>query len=240
MSTAQYLSVIVPVHQKDLIKLKKQWYTRVLYNAYLPFHYSYILDTHVFPCYNNSYSELFRQFKSSNVDISISNRMNIKSIAGGAVLSKWGPRSHAFWLNNVRAMRKSNCYDDQSSLQKVLKKRNGYTFRMLSSNWFFASHGITQQGVFEGNGKCYRSSIVVNGPVHWAHGNPNDCLVMNGVNDEFTLMDRVYFRCKRCKCKREGAVAITSARELQMTVHPNRAPSLKWNNTKHSRTSIFW
>ena len=51
LSTAQYLSVIVPVAPEDVVDTsEKQWLTRVLYNAYLPFNYSFILDTHVFPC----------------------------------------------------------------------------------------------------------------------------------------------------------------------------------------------
>ena len=90
-SVVRYITVIVPVHPNDLVRRDNQWYTRVLYNAYLPFYYSYILDTHVFPCYNNSYSEIFRLFKESNVDISISKRMNNhKSVSGAAVLSKSG------------------------------------------------------------------------------------------------------------------------------------------------------
>ena len=122
LSIASKLSVIVPIHDDDLIKGKRQWYTRILYNAYSPFNYSFILDTHVFPCYNTSYSELFRRFKESNVDISYSNRKNIKAISGGAVLSKWGPRSFSFWKDVVLFMKRSKCYEDQYTAMVVLKK----------------------------------------------------------------------------------------------------------------------
>ena len=156
------------------------------------------------------------------------------------MLSRWGPNSHNFWLNNVRVMHKARCYDDQFSLLRILRHRKGYSFKLLSSNWFFASHGITQTGTFEGGGKCYRSSIVVNGPVHWIHGHPNECEVMNGANNEFAFMDRVYFRCGRCKCNKGGVSVITSAKELQRVAWPSKAPSLNWNNNRHSRTSLFW
>ena len=40
----QYLDVIVPIHNDDVMKTnKKQWRTRMLYNAYLPFNYSFII-----------------------------------------------------------------------------------------------------------------------------------------------------------------------------------------------------
>ena len=242
-SVVRYITVIVPVHPNDLVYSVKQWYTRVLYNAYLPFYYSYILDTHVFPCYNNSYSEIFRLFKESNVDISVSNRMNTKSsISGGAVLSKWGPRSGYFWLSCAKYMKGTHNYDDQKAISVILSRsRKRVTFKKLSSNYFYASNGITSYGAFKGASKCYRSSVVLTGPIHWVHGSPSECPLMNGQNNELAYTNRVYFRCGRCKCAKKGPLVATSANQLKSFAYPNIPPRLMWEkNPSHDSTSLFW
>ena len=239
---ANKLSVIVPIHDGDLIKGELQWYTRVLYNAYSPFNYSFILDTHVFPCYNTSYSELFRQFKESNVDISYSNRMNIDYISGGAVLSKWGPRSFEYWKAVVHHMKHSRCYEDQDAAYKVLRRKSAsFTYKKMSSNWFFASHGISEKGEFAGPAKCYRSSIVVTGPVQWIHGSPEECEVMNGRNDEYADKHRVYFLCGTCTCEKKGPLVATSKQEFEGLVNHYTPPSLVWEDGgTRDGNSLFW
>ena len=55
MSIARKISVIIPVHDDDIIRNKnwthgnknKQWFTRDLYAAYAPFNYNLLLDAHV-------------------------------------------------------------------------------------------------------------------------------------------------------------------------------------------------
>ena len=237
LSIANKLTVVVPIHNKDLIKGQRQWYTRVLYNAYSPFNYSFILDTHVFPCFNTSYRRLFELFKQSNVDISLSNRMNIDSISGGAVLSKWGPGSFEYWKRNVQIMVKRRNYDDQGSAIYVLSKRKGYTFKQLSSNWFFASHGISKDGVFIGSDTCYRSSVVVTGPVQWIHGTPKQCELMN----THPYQHRVYFVCGTCSCNQTGPMIATSDKELQEFVGKSKTPELLWEkDDKRGGDSLFW
>lgn len=62
-SVAYYLDVIVPVHNQDVMNTTlKQWRTRMLYNAYLPFNYSYIIDSHVFPCDKKAVREVLSLF----------------------------------------------------------------------------------------------------------------------------------------------------------------------------------
>ena len=242
-SVVRYITVIVPVHPNDLIRRDNQWYTRVLYNAYLPFYYSYILDTHVFPCYNNSYSEIFRLFKESNVDISISKRMNNhKSVSGAAVLSKWGPRSGNFWVACAKHMLKIRRYDDQRAFQEVMARlRHTLTYRQLSSNWFYASHGITDKGIFRGPGRCYRSSIVVTGPIRWIHGSPTECPLMNGQNNELAYKYRAYFICHKCECAQKGPLVATSASQLQSYVGRHKIPKLLWEKDKYRDSdSLYW
>lgn len=239
---AQRLTILIPIHDGDLIKGKKQWYTRLLYNAYTPFAYTLVLDTHVYPCYNTSYSEIFRLFKLSRVDISYSNRMNIKHVSGAAVLTKWGPRSFQYWMKNIKFMIKRKSYDDQLSAVKVLNNQKGYRFKLMSSNWFFASNGISEAGVFTGASKCYRSSVVVNGPIQWIHGKPSDCQVMNGEHDEHIYKKRVYFRCGFCKCGGSGPTVATSSQELQEFVGKQyKTPELLWGESlKRRNNSLFW
>ena len=242
-SVVRYITVIVPVHPNDLVYSVKQWYTRVLYNAYLPFYYSYILDTHVFPCYNNSYSEIFRLFKESNVDISISNRINRGgAVSGAAVLSKWGPRSGNFWIACSEQMLKSGNYDDQRTFRIVMARlRNTLSYRQLSSNWFYASHGITDKGVFYGSGRCYRSSIVITGPIRWIHGSPTECPLMNGKNNELAYKYRAYFICGKCRCNKKGPLVATSANQLKSFAYPNKPPSLLWNKDNYRNSdSLYW
>ena len=220
----------------------RQWYTRVLYNSHLPFNYSFILDTHVFPCFNTSYQYLFEQFKHSNVDISISNRTNIQNVSGGAVLSKRGEGSHYFWNECVKYMIDNNNYEDQSAISYVLRTiRTGYSFKLLSSNWFYASHGINENGIFSGNSKCYRSSIVVTGPIHWIHGSPSECAFLNGKSNEHINKYRATCLCGKCDCGIKGPILAFSEEELQNYAFPNMIPKLKWKrDNKRDPYSIFW
>ena len=131
----------------------------------------------------------------------MSNRTNIQNFSGGAVLSKRGEGSHFFWNECAKFMINNDNYDDQSAISYVLKTvRTGYSFKLLSSNWFYASHGITEKGIFSGNSKCYRSSIVVIGPVHWIHGSPYECSFLNGNHNEHINKYRTSFHCGDCNC----------------------------------------
>ena len=240
--TASLLSVIVPVHSKDLVRKRKQWYTRMLYNGYLPFRYSFIVDTHVFPCDPNAYRDLFALFKNSSVDIAISNRMNTFSFSGGGVLSRSGPRSFRFWKNIAFSMVREQSYDDQGGIRDELRKKHRvYSFRMLSSNFFFATHGINSQGTFLGEGRCYRSSVVVTGPVRWIHGNAEHCQTMNGKNYEYAFRHRAFFKQGRCKTAVEGPTVVFSREQLAQYVSPMKPPRLNWaNDTKRPATELFW
>ena len=99
LSLARYLTVIIPIHSNDLFNItSKQWQTRLLYNAYLPFNYNFIIDSHVFPCDSLAIPELFHEFAVSNVDIAFGNRMNIPDrVLGACILSRWGEGSYDFW-----------------------------------------------------------------------------------------------------------------------------------------------
>lgn len=243
VSTAQYLSVIVPISQQDVLSVSgSQWVTRVLYNAYLPFAYSFILDTHVFPCHNDSYSKLFSLFELSDVDVSASSREGDRVyISGGAVLSKWGKKSHSFWRAVYKRITSCGGCDDQSAIMDVLRSTvsSDWKFVWMSSNWFYASIGIDEKGFFAGAARCYRSSVIVTGPVQWIHGDPAECLLMNGEHDSIAYRKRVYYLKGNCDMREKGPLVVFSKEQLNGLVAPYGVTRLQWN-VSHNSESLFW
>ena len=244
-SVGHYLDIIIPIHMTDIMNTtKRQWQTRVLYNAYLPYNYSFIIDSHVFPCDAKAPSEILKQFESSKVDISFSNRKNTpNSVSGGAVLSRWSEGSFKFWKNTYKFMTTKRFSDDQYPMKVTVSSnwKKKYKFRWLSSNWFFASHGITKEGKFRGDGSCFRSSIVVTGPLRWIHGSPEHCKMMNGRNNEFINKTRCFFSPFHCKTNGKRIHAVFSEEELKREAFPFPSPELQWNvSSKKHPTSLFW
>ena len=233
----------MPVHKNDLANTTaKQWNTRMLYNGYLPFNYSFILDSHVFPCYKDSYSRIFSLFSQSDADIAVSNRVAGRlAMSGGGVLSKWGHKSHAYWMEVYRAMMLRRSHEDQSAMLLVyLSSRNHpWKLRWLSSNWFWASHGITERGEFIGSATCYRSSVVATGPIKWIHGPPSQCDLMNGPNNSYAYKKRCYFWRHNCNLTKSGPLAVFSREELRSLVFPYRVPELEWMKNK-TADALFW
>lgn len=134
-------------------------------------------------------------------------------------------------------------YDDQGPMLLTLRSNwsKKYKFRWLSSNWFFASHGITEEGVFSGPGRCYRSSVIVTGPVRWVHGHFDDCSMMNGKQNEFAFRPRCYFKSGYCNTTKTGYFPLFSEKELKQTVYPYTLPDLRWAKmVTHDSTSLFW
>lgn len=222
----------------------KQWQTRLLYNAYLPFNYSFIIDSHVFPCDSLALSDLFTEFAESNIDIAFGNRMNIPDrVLGACILSRWGSGSFDFWKRSFLYMREKGLNDDQEAIRVVKESewKEQYRWRWLSSNWVFASHGVDSNGVFYGPGRCYRSSVIVTGPVRWIHGHPNECVLMNGRHYEYSTRARVYYQQGSCDGIMEGTTVLFSEQELQNAVKPYSAPTLEWDKSGiKNKLSLYW
>ena len=234
--------VIYRIDESDVPPIR-QWYTRILYNAYPPFRLNFVVDTHVFPCDRDAVRELFELFDASGVDVSVGNRVNVRSVMGAGALFRNSQNSRNFWLYAYRWMKQHNCRDDQAGIFNAIqnnKKNGAVKFKWLSFNWMFASHGITPQGKFSGPAKCYRTSLVVNGPVRFIHGY-NQCQLMNGKNREHIWKPRVPFFSFQCNTAKKGIVLAFSENELRSFVNPYRIPNLKWNTfAKYNSTSLFW
>ena len=214
----------------------------MLYNAYPPFKNNYIIDSHVFPCFKDSYSKLFSLFSKSDVDVSASCRIvPVVNLSGGAVLSRMGLPSNLYWKEVYKWMCEHNCNDDQTPMFITSRKHSNqpWKYRWLSSNWFWASHGMTENGQFIGSAQCYRSSILVTGPIMWIHGDPSQCQLMNGENNSIALKTRSYFVRVKCNMTERGPRAVLSEREMDELVFPYRSPHLNWNITKNPY-SLFW
>ena len=198
----------------------------------------------MFPCYSTSYSSLFRRFSESRVDIAASNREAGRvHVSGGGILSKWGSPSRVFWNSVYARMVATRGVDDQSPILFTARRKwhIPWKFRWLSSNWFYASHAITESGHFLGSASCYRSSVVVTGPVQWIHGHPYECGVVNGKQDENAYRMRAFFARKRCVCKEQGPMMVFSAKEMKEATRPFVPPPLNWkNDSTRPSDSLFW
>ena len=241
---ARYIDVIVPIHNNDVLNTRsKEWTIRVLYNAYLPFNYSFIIDTHVFPCDKNAYDQILDGFKKTGNDIQFSSRVNTYIFAsGGGVLSKYGKPSFTYWKRCYQFQISRHYVDDQIPMTRTwLHYPHDIKFSWLSSNYFFASHGITPKGKFVGSSHCYRSSIVITGQIRWIHGIPSECKLMNGEHLEHIKRNRVYFLNGECETNRTGLSVIFSEEELAQAVSPQRPPKLNWKDvTNHPRKGVEW
>ena len=237
------VDVIYKVHPLDDFP-GRQWYTRVLYNAYPPFRLNFVLDTHVFPCDKLAIKELFNRFNETNVDISFGNRMNIRSVMGVATLFRAGPGSHYFWKNAFLWMQQRKNGDDQAGIQVTLRyhrDKNRFTFRWLSFNWLYASHGVLENGEFAGYGKCYRTSLTVNGPVRFVHGRSAECSFINGRNNSLIHRQRCCFIPRLCSTNNKNSAIAFSEDQLEDFVKPYSVAQLHWNESRdYHPTDIFW
>lgn len=189
----------------------------------------------MFPCYKDSYSRIFSLFSQSDADIAVSNRVAGRlAMSGGGVLSKWGHKSHAYWMEVYRAMLLRRSHEDQSAMLRVYLSSRNYPWKLrwLSSNWFWASHGITERGEFIGSATCYRSSVVATGPIKWIHGPPSQCDLMNGPKNSYAYKKRCYYWRQDCSLTKSGPLAVFSREELRSLVFPYRVPPLEWGKTR--------
>ena len=176
------------------------------------------------------------------MDIAASNRVaGSLCVTGGGILSKWGNRSHSYWTTVYRTMNQRNTLDDQTGMRYVhlTVKKHPWKFRWMSSNWFWASHGINESGKFVGNAKCYRSSVVATGPIKWIHGPPSQCELMNGPNNSYAYKERCYYWRQNCNMTEPGPLVVFSKKDMDSLVAPYKAPPLEWNKSK-AADSLFW
>ena len=238
-----YVDVIYYIHASDVYP-GSQWFTRMLYNAYPPFRLNFVLDTHVWPCDQLAAKELFDQFDASDVDVSYGNRENRLYPMGAGALFRDSNESHLLWLSIYKWLRSINYGEDQAGMLDAWNNyipRHNVKFKWLSFNWMYATHGISEKGMFSGPSRCYRSSLVVTGPVRFIHGDPSQCDVINGQNREYIWRPRVMFWSGVCNTTGVGRFAVFSESELRDAVNPFVIPDLRWSTfAGYNKTDLFW
>ena len=238
------IDILYLINDKDVIN-EKQWRTRVLYNAYPPFIYNFVIDTHVFPCDSHAVGELFSQFKASTVDLSYGNRhMDPDRIMGSGILFKYSENTKNLWLRTYEFMSNTNVNCDQYALYTILSNsqiKNTLSIKYLSFNWNFCTMKINELGEFNYNQGCYISSLPVNSKVRFVHGSQSKCTMINGKNDEYINMTRVYFYPGKCRIFGSKSFVQTSYKQLASTVYPYKATNVNWQKfSLLPRNSIFW
>ena len=134
--------------------------------------------------------------------------------------------------------------DDQGGMipiRSFFNRFHLFNFKWLSSNWFFASNGVNQNGVFMGSSRCYRSSLVVNGPIRFVHGTPDDCTLMNGPSNQFINRSRIYYFRGTCSCTEEVKNVLFEVNELKKRVCSVTIPDFRWNEfSSYPSRDLFW
>ena len=240
------VDVLYIINEKDYdSRCGKQWRTRALYNAYPPFNISFVIDAQVYPCDAEAPNEVLRLFERSGIDLSMGNRRSrSNSIMGAGALIRASERMRQFWVETFLLMTRARVIDDQWAILMTLNRREkllGISFRSLSFNWLFATHGVDSKGNLVGNGRCYRVSIPVTGRIRFANDGTSFCTLMNGKHNEFVNRTRVYFRKETCQTNGVGFHLAFAEEELKNLTSPNRSPSINWERFRSfSPTELFW
>ena len=241
--------IIYYIHEIDLDQYTHpslgQFATRMLYNAYPVFRLNYVLDTHVYPCDESAVDDIFNLFDKTYVDIAISSRIPRKYVMGGGVLFKANNNTHEFWKLVYQRMREIPTHCDQRGIMDILNRSSNKTvinFKWLSSNWYYASHGISQNGEFQGPARCYRSSIPVNGMVRFIHGHARECDLMNGFNNSLINTQRAWFQPGLCNTTRKEVGIARSENELKNFIGNNISlPKMNWKKYSQAPSKeLLW
>ena len=178
----------------------------------------------------------------SGVDIAYSTReLNKWVMSGFAVLVRNTPTTFNLWRMVNDFHTKINYHtDDQYGIHymtKVFREEGLLTFRWLSNNWFFASHGVNEEGLFGGSSRAYRSSVLVNGKVRFIHTRDRrTCPMVNGEHGELTTKLRTFYIDQKGKW-----TAVFSQAEMKALVGEYKAPMFDWNVLDdNDRKSLFW
>ena len=207
-----------------------------------PFEYSLIMDSHVIVCQKRDVEEVFQKFRESRIDIAYSTReLNKWIMSGFAVLVRNTPETFRLWrMVNDFHMKINYHTDDQYGIYymtEVFRKEGRLSFRWLSNNWFFASHGVDEGGNFGGSARAYRSSVLVNGRVRFIHTrDPRTCAFVNGAHGEEETKLRTFYIDQKGQW-----TAVHSQEQMKKMVGKYKAPLFDWRLLNENKpNSLFW
>ncbi|KAK8828881.1 hypothetical protein WA538_000884 [Blastocystis sp. DL] len=240
------VDILYQINEKDEDRhCGKQWRTRALYNAYPPFNISFVVDAQVYPCDAAAPNEILDLFDKSGVDLSMGNRKTRPgNIMGAGALIRASERMRQFWIETFKLMVRAHVTDDQWAIMSTRNRKGkqlNVSFRSLSFNWLFASHGVDNKGNFFGNGVCFRVSIPVTGRVRFANDNTYYCTFMNGKHNEYIHKTRAFYESRHCQTNGRGLRLAFSETEMTNLTSPYSSPPLQWEVFRnYSKTDLFW
>lgn len=184
-------------------------------------------------------------FDKSGVDLSMGNRKTRPgNIMGAGALIRASERMRQFWIETFKLMVRAHVIDDQWAIMFTRNRKGkqlNVSFRSLSFNWLFASHGVDNKGNFFGNGVCFRVSIPVTGRVRFANDNTYYCTFMNGKHNEYIHKTRAFYESRHCQTNGRGLRLAFSETEMTNLTSPYSSPPLQWEVFRnYSKTDLFW
>lgn len=199
------------------------------------------MDSHVVACNSSDIEEVFRLFRESHVDIAYTTReLNKWVMSGFAVLVHNTERTFRLWrLVNDFHMKIDYHTDDQYGIHhmtRVFVKNGLLSFQWLSNNWFFASHGVDEEGIFGGSAKAYRSSVLINGRVRFIHDKDRrKCAFVNGEHGELTHSLRTFYIDSK-----DNWIPVFSQVQMERLVGPYKAPAFNWHLLDGNKSDDFY
>ncbi|KAK8806984.1 hypothetical protein WA158_003743 [Blastocystis sp. Blastoise] len=161
----------------------RQFRTRLLYYGFTPFQTTLALDASSTFCLPNAATLILDYFKSSGVDFSCTTRTVDKLFCSGhAILFNWNPRTKHFFRNLFYAsLDDRRMGDDQLALKRILPKAlatNTLKFRWFANSKLFSANFYSVQGKSD-EGRAFRISTPLNGPIYIMHESPSFCPFLN-------------------------------------------------------------
>lgn len=244
------IDYLIPISTQDLLLSAgpRQFTTRMIYNRFPPFQYSLVLDAHTCWCDNRDAEEVFSLFKAGDVDLAFSTRVLNRWITSGfAVLYRYNQNTFNYWSRIVEYNMLYNLHgDDQYAMRIIAREslqRKELSFRWLSNNWFFAAHGVSEEGAFVSGAECYRSSVLVNGRVRFIHGGGTaECELVNGVDNANAQRLRTLFVPQKCSFSSQHASQLVySQQKMEALAAPHTAPAFNWTLlSTEDPDGLFW
>ena len=199
----------------------------------------------MYPCDAAAPNEILDLFDKSGVDLSMGNRKTRPgNIMGAGALIRASERMRQFWIETFKLMVRAHVIDDQWAIMFTRNRKGkqlNVSFRSLSFNWLFASHGVDNKGNFFGNGVCFRVSIPVTGRVRFANDNTYYCTFMNGKHNEYIHKTRAFYESRHCQTNGRGLRLAFSETEMTNLTSPYSSPPLQWEVFRnYSKTDLFW
>ncbi|KAK8797212.1 hypothetical protein WA158_004422 [Blastocystis sp. Blastoise] len=231
----------------------RQFRTRVLYLGLTPFKTTLALDSSSSFCIPNAGTRILDFFKTTNVDFSCTSRtVDERFCSGHALIYNWNSRTQHFLRNLFYAtLDDSDLGDDQRALRVILPvaiKSGTLHFRWFSNSKLFSGNNYGPNGKSD-QGRAYRLSAPLKGPVYIVHETSLLCPYLNQENE----IDQTRMYCFKHTLERKDLIKLINhnktafgtryfahnIHELEDCVAPYPIPKISYPINKIQSTSFF-